>query len=118
MSGMTKNIHILISGRDESLLATRELILEKAGYRVTTTLLPLESVTAASKVRLLLLCHTLSAAERARDLAEIAAAFPNVKTICFRASDSVRKDCDAKIDSHKGPQEMLRVVQLALHDEL
>ena len=111
---MRDKAHILISGRDRSLLETRERVLQIAGYRVSTTLQPVEGSHDLGDVRLLIICHTLSVEERRSDLALLADAYPQARALCLvPLAGAVAIDVPT-LDSYRGPREMLRVVNSLL----
>lgn len=107
---MTQRVHILISGRDDALLRTRSLVLRHAGYRVSTTMEPIEPLEA-SGTALLIVCHTLSTAERQQDLSTLASTLPKAKALCLVPHAGSAIDGAAVLDSFCGPREMLRVVE-------
>ena len=56
---------LLMFGHDEALMETRKWVLQSRGYRVVTVenLAGISAMSATTPVALILLCHTLSAAE-------------------------------------------------------
>ena len=62
---------IVMLGHDKNLLAPRQWLLQTRGYRVLTTLTlaDLAALPESRPVRLLLLCHSLSVAERSAAIA-------------------------------------------------
>lgn len=72
---------ILIFGKDEMLLVTRSLILEKAGYRVLTAQSFANAMLALMNhpIDLLLLCQTLNEEERRGILETAHALQPDIK---------------------------------------
>ena len=110
---MTPKAHILISGRDDALLHTRGKVLETAGYRVSTTVKPIQLADTDS-VQILIVCHTLSAAERQYDLAALANASSDAKALCLMPHAGPVIDNAAVLDSFCGPREMLRIVERLL----
>jgi hypothetical protein len=78
---------ILIVGHDEHLLATRQWVLQTRGYQVLTVHEPgtIQKVPLSAPVRLVVLCHTLSDAERELATTAAAARWPGVKTLTLVA---------------------------------
>ena len=111
---MNEQVHILISGRDEALLATRASVLRTAGYRVSATLGPVSSRAELSTVGLLVICHTLSEEERTDDLTSLATTHPGAKALCLVPHMGVTAQSAATLDSYSGPREMLRVIHRLL----
>lgn len=111
---MTQHAHILITGRDAALLNTRAKVLACAKYRVSTRLEPLASSESLENVQLLIVCHTLSAAERQDDVAAFADSIPGAKALCLIPHAGPAVDGAAVLDSFCGPREMLRVVHRLL----
>lgn len=111
---MNENAHILIAGRDASLLDTRGLVLQSAGYKVSTTLQPIAQAPGLNGVGLLIVCHTLSTEERQSDLAALVGAAPQTKALCLTPHKGPLEPCIPTLDSYQGPYEMLRVVNRLL----
>ena|SRR5438067_1039952 len=81
---------IVMLGHDEHLLATRQWVLQTRGYRVITSndASILQSLPLMPPVQLLVLCHTLSAAERADAGAAARIRWPGVKSLMLTAEPS------------------------------
>ena len=76
---------ILLFGRDAVLLQTRSLILNKEGYRTecVKTLPELKACLAARPYGLLVLCHSLAAAERSVGIVLAASFLPELKLLAL-----------------------------------
>ena len=114
-STMNEQAHILICGRDAALLETRSLVLQSAGFRVSTITRPLAMSRDLGNLDLLLVCHTLSAQERQADLCALATLAPKAKALCLRPSPGLDESCGATLDSFAGPRKMLTTVTEVLN---
>lgn len=78
---------ILIVGHDEHLLATRQWVLQTRGYQVLTMHEPanMQKVPLSAPVQLVVLCHTLSDAERELATQTANARWPGVKSLTLVA---------------------------------
>lgn len=78
---------ILIVGHDEHLLATRQWVLQTRGYQVATVAdsVAVQKLRLSVPVRLLVLCHTLSAAEREAVTEAAIARWPGLKVLTLVA---------------------------------
>src|ERR1700761_6414532 len=81
---------ILLFGRQPELLATRQWVLETRGYgiAVANTLAEMATVPKDPPVRLVLLCHTLTPADRTAATALAATRWPGA--ICRALTQSAR----------------------------
>jgi DNA-binding response OmpR family regulator len=110
---MVSAISVLVFGQDAQLLETRRWLLEAAGYQVRTTgeYPEVVRILDAESIRLLLLCHTLSAEECRRVLA--AANRPHgLKTLALTAGmggchDHVQTEV---LDALDGPAKFVSTV--------
>jgi DNA-binding response OmpR family regulator len=85
--------HILIHGRDLLLLETRRRILERNQYRVTTLLRTIESdVASLDSIDLMVLCHTLSAADKQTAIDQYKKAFEDPRLIILSTDSFLRSD--------------------------
>ena len=77
--------NILLYGHDHALLATRTLLLERAGYRVTSTLLQQEAERPSDidVLDLLVLCHTLDREEQERTMRAIHFLRPHLRGLAL-----------------------------------
>ena len=111
---MMPQAHILITGRDQHLLETRCRVLQSVGHRVTTTLSPIRLSSNLEDVQLLIVCHTLSKAERERDLSTIADSYPKLNVLCLAPTPTPLGNGVSTLDSFSGTRELLRVVNQML----
>ena len=114
---------ILICGNDLSLQRTREIVLKTATLPVSSVLgvSGLDEMLSGPAPELVVLCHTLSAAERAEVVGKIHRYWPTSKTLALttlaESSDEV-EDCDT-FDAFLGPKALVdRVRQLTSTAEL
>lgn len=103
--------HILIAGRDEALLSTRGSVLKAGGYRVTTTVVPIERADDLSAVDLLVVCHTLNADQREHDLNMLRDINPQAKALCLVPHAGRVHPQVAVLNSFSGPHQMLQAVK-------
>jgi hypothetical protein len=101
-------ISILMVGRDAHLLESRQLLLQTRGYRVLTiqSLTELDRIPQNPEIALVVLCHTLSAKERADAAAQASARWPGIQKLALIGGNS------------KDPNEVLGQVRLALDGRL
>lgn len=80
--------HVLIYGRDSSLLETRRMVLETIGGTVhaTTDGMQAKQMIANGWPDLLILCYTLSAEDRESILNSAQALRPEIKTLVLSAN--------------------------------
>jgi hypothetical protein len=81
---------ILLYGHDETLLETRQWVLQSRGYRVVTTLhrAGIESIPQFPAVKLLLLCHSLTPLDRQAAIAVAASRWPEVQSVVLHAENT------------------------------
>jgi hypothetical protein len=74
---------VLMYGRDETLLATRQWVLQSRGYRVRTIgkLADIAMTPQIPMPRLLLLCHTLSPGEITSAIAAATSRWPAIQKL-------------------------------------
>ena len=109
--------HILSISYDASLLSTRQMILEQAGFKVTSALgftEALERCQASAKFDLVLLGHTVPRKDKS-------ALITLLKQRCNTPMLSIRKrgyppvpEADFSVDSHEGPEALIEAVKSAL----
>lgn len=77
--------NILLYGHDHALLATRVLLLERAGYKVTSTLSQQEAEEPfdIGTLDLLVLCHTLTREEQERTMRAIHLLRPHLRGLAL-----------------------------------
>ena len=75
--------HLLIYGRNATLVETRRWVLEKAGCKVATTLASDEAMELLYRqgIDLLILCHTLTTDERRAALLQARNLFPSMSKL-------------------------------------
>jgi DNA-binding response OmpR family regulator len=110
---------VLVFGRDDQLVHTRCLILEKAGFRVRTaaSLPDLRQLLAEPSMDVMLLCHTLSPQECDEALNLTHQRWPLMQTIALSSGSS---DCgsdaaDAVIEVREGPAKLINTVRRHLN---
>jgi|ERR1700722_4802164 len=112
---------ILVYGNDQMLVTTRRLIFEQAGYTVFTA----ESLSNAAlalinhQIDVLVLCQTLSDAERGAVLETAHALKP--KTRCAALSFDGRDVVTDGVFVHRGlngPPALLEVIEKMLHETI
>jgi hypothetical protein len=83
-------ISIVMLGRNAHLLESRKWALQSRGYRVHAVAHPagLDEVPQTPPVALLVLCHTLSARERAETIARASARWKDVKKLLLMRDSS------------------------------
>ena len=86
-SRMPNPAYILVYGRDRKLLETRCLVLESTGGTVhaTTKILEAERILRDEHPDLLVLCYTLTAADRAEILESAQQFCPGIRTLVLTA---------------------------------
>jgi DNA-binding NtrC family response regulator len=106
---------ILSVSYDESLLATRQMILERAGFEVVSALGFSEALERCKKSNfdLVLLGHTIPIKDKA-------SLIPSLKQHCTRVL-SIRRPgfppapgADFSVDSQEGPEALIAAVKSAL----
>lgn len=109
-----KNISILVYGRDPQLLETRQWVLERAGYRVSTAteLSDIAQLVPLDQICLLILCHTLSMEECGRAIALVHTRWPQVETVVLIAGQTGCRPVSSSevVDAMEGPVKLLNAV--------
>jgi CheY-like chemotaxis protein len=105
---------VLVFGRDDQLIHTRSLILEKAGFRVRTasSLPDLHQLLAEPAMDVLLLCHSLSTAECDAALTMTQDRWPKIQTISLVSGSSGcnSQPTDAIMHASDGPAKLIQEV--------
>ncbi len=109
---------VLLYGRDASLLATRQLLLENHGYptSATTELADVERILSQEHVKLLILGHTLSLEDIGRVLAVSESLRPAIKylyLINWKSSQDPGSSAET-FNVSKGPAQFIARVQRIL----
>lgn len=107
---MTTLPSILVFGREPLLLSTRASILSNAGYNVKA-LSPGEKPPTSEVVDLLILCHTLTEAERNALLLFASSQRPAAETLCLTPTKGSLEGCTKLFNSHEGPAKLVETVQ-------
>ena len=111
---------VLIYGHDQILLRTRELILRGAGFDVCVTNAPdhARAILAIHQVDLLILCHSVDDAERAKILAIANASPKRPSTLLLSAGgiSSASSENTAVFSTLDGPQNFLGTVCRLTHE--
>lgn len=81
---------ILLFGRDEHLLVTRQWVLQSRGYRVLTIghLSEIASIPKVPPIQVLLLCHSLLPGEGAAAIAIATSRWPEIQSLALVAETS------------------------------
>ena len=113
---MTASKSILIISRNQALLTTRSIILQRAGYAVDATLNDedaLAFVAAPNSFSLVLLCHSVPERNRISLVTKIKALQPALPILMLcNAYDPTLARVDGLLLSMEGPQAMLDMVGL------
>jgi hypothetical protein len=109
---------VLLYGRDASLLATRQLLLENHGYQTsaTTELAEVERILSKENVKLLIMGHTLSLEDIGRVLALSQSLRPSIKylyLINWQSSQDPESSAET-FNVSKGPAQFIARVQQML----
>jgi hypothetical protein len=111
---MGPSLTVLLYGRDRSLLNTRELILQKAGYRVWTAadLSEIDRAVQGERVDLLILCHSLTLEQCGRALAFCHSRWPFTKSLLLAVAGSwcAAGKPELVFEAAAGPAELLATV--------
>jgi DNA-binding response OmpR family regulator len=110
---------ILVYGNDPLLLTTRRLVLEKAGFRVFTSMKYEDTMQMMlnQQLDLLILCQTLNVDERLGALAISRHVFPPMKTVIMSQpgeSSSLVGPHEQVVQPIYGPETLLAVVRRML----
>ena len=110
---------ILIYGLDPTLLLTRCLLLENAGFRVAAVQDANLATEALSHqpIELSILCHTLSLAECEAILAKVHSLRPETKVVLLetRGDERLISGNDSVLNVFDGPEKLLMTVKMLLH---
>lgn len=101
---------ILMYGRNPLLLDTRALVLRHAGYRVKA-LAPGDRPPSTEAVDLLILCHTLTEAERNALLLFAASQRPAPGMLCLTPARGSLEGFTDLFNSFDGPAKLLDAVR-------
>jgi hypothetical protein len=111
---------ILVYGNDQMLVLTRQLLLEKAGYRVfASTRFEFALLALVNeRINVLLLCQTVGDEIRRRILETARAVKPEIKCVVFRF-DGCQIEVDGKVafETLDGPATFVKTIGRILHNE-
>ena len=117
---MSRSGSILIYGRHQALLETRRLLLENAGFTVTTAM---ESATITQLLSgpvfdLSLLCHTLSPSERSAMMSAAQQDRPGMKFVVMSADGHSQADGGrySVVSVFDGPETLIDRVKTLLNE--
>ena len=107
-------VSIVVFGHDEHLLATRQWVLQSRGYRVFTVSDASRLATIAPNlpVKLIIVCHSVSAEECAAVMALSTARWPSIEHLVLDADGSRMPDglLGQLLHTMDGPAKLLSVV--------
>ena len=110
---MSKASSILVFGRDPALLDTRALVLKQAGYKVRA-LSSWNEVPTTELVDLMILCHSLTEAERNTILRSSAAQWPTAKRLAMTPLGGSVEGMAEFFNSFEGPAKLVERVRSLL----
>ena len=110
---MTTASSILVLGNDLTLLETRASVLKTAGYNVEASRAG-EEMPSMRAVDLLIVCHTLSEAERTAVLRTASAQHPPTNTLCLTPTKGSLEGVVNLFNSYDGPGRLLETVEKLL----
>jgi len=110
---------VLVFGRDDQLVYTRSLILERAGFRVhTASSIPdLQQLLSEPAMDVMVLCHSLSHQDCDEALLLAHEHWPDIQTIALVTGSS---DCgstftDSMMQASEGPARLIDTVRNLLN---
>ena len=110
---MPSAVSILLYGRDDRLLESRQWVLERAGYRVraTTQFAVLDEMTLIAPVDLLLLCHTVPSEDCGAALTIAYLRCSHLRSLVLTAGDQQCSTiADAVLDAREGPKKLVSTI--------
>jgi hypothetical protein len=116
----TAHSSILLFGREPEILATRQWVLESRGYGVAVThsLAEIATVPKDTPIRLALLCHTLSPADRTAAAALTSTRWPGA--ICRALTQATRMPAGILgrlMHTCEGSTDLVAMVRMLLREE-
>jgi DNA-binding response OmpR family regulator len=103
-----------VFGRDDQLVHTRSLILEKAGFRVRIaySIRDLQQLLSDRSMDVMVLCHSLAPKECDQALLLVHQAWPHIQTLALVTgySDCGSTSTDAKMEVSEGPARLIDAV--------
>ncbi len=116
---MPTSASVLVFGRDDQLVHTRCLILEKAGFRVHTaaSIPDLEQLLSQPTMDVMVLCHSLSPQDCDEALILTHERWPRLQTIALvsGSSNCGSEFADAVIETAEGPAKLVTAVRQRLN---
>ena len=107
-------LSILAFGRDTRLLQTRQWVLESAGFRVLAVreLGGVCELVVSQSFDLLLLCHSVTSAERHEAIAAAQSAQPNMRYLSMTKQTPLQavRQRDATISCFEGPGALIAAI--------
>lgn len=107
---MTQSSSILVFGRDLALLDTRALVLKQAGYKVKA-FSSWEEAPETEAVDLMILCHSLTEAERTTILRSAAAQWPSARKLAMAPLRGSVEGMAEVFNSFEGPAKLVERVR-------
>lgn len=110
---MSRDARILIFGVDDRLLATRQWVLERVGFSVTSAVDPLIAARLIAQIPFdaLILCHSMSQADRARFSTVAKRERPAIKILSMSVDSPEEEDgIDAHLGALDGPRALISKV--------
>ncbi len=104
---------VLVVGRHGTLLQSRTAVLEAAGFRAVAAgaLASAVQALATEPVDTVVMCHTLSQADRETLVQVVRERRPSVQVIrLFTLYPHPEDGVDVMIDSHEGPGELIQAI--------
>jgi DNA-binding response OmpR family regulator len=108
--------HILSVSYDWSLLVTRDLVLRKAGYTVTSALGFDDAMRLCREIKydLAIIGHSMPLEDQQALLEEVRKSSGAPVLYLFRSSDGVLEGADYTLDAMEGPDALVRAVNEVL----
>jgi hypothetical protein len=109
---MVTAANVLIYGKDERLLETRRMVLERSGHRVRVATRLADVVSMHEDPELLIFCHTVSLEECGRVIAMCQVRWPNAKSLFMSAGSMQRvaNDSGEVLDALDGPEKLVSAI--------
>lgn len=114
MLPVPQTLSILIYGRDPYLLGTRRLVLESSGHRVWAIeeISEMDRIASDEAIDLLILCHSLSAAQCSSALAVGRGRWPSAQSLILTVGEwgSSDQSVGQSFDVGGGPAKLIAAV--------
>jgi DNA-binding response OmpR family regulator len=104
--------HLLSIGADPSVLATRSDVLKRAGYLVSTatTESSARKILGEAGFDLVVVCHSLAAADRMKVIQAAQQATSSPKIVAIHRGEERIMAADASVHSLDGPDKLLETI--------